>query len=325
MSRIQTHILNKAYLLTLGLPVAAYVIGKTASPLNPVTVNTFTAHFLSIFIEAMPFLLLGTLVSGLVEAFGHPEFLARLIPRTSFTRAITGALLGFVFPVCECGVVPVVRRLMHKGVPMSVCISFLIAAPIMNPVVVWSTYSAFGLGPVFYGRFIVASFTAICIGLLASRDEEATMHTTTHKHTYHSTKKHPNKVMRALSIGADETIEMGFYLIIGCLIASALQTAVPQSTLTGIGGGAVASVIVMQLLAFIMSICSTVDAFVALGFARSFSAGSLIAFLTFGPMIDIKSTMMFLSAFKKRTVVALMILPFILTFAAGVTFNLFMQ
>lgn len=316
---------DRTYLLTLGLPVVAYAIGKTAGPLNPATVNTFAAHFLSIFIEAMPFLLLGTLVSGLVEAFGRPELLARLIPRQSLARAATGALLGFVFPVCECGVVPVVRRLMHKGVPMSVCVSFLLAAPIMNPIVVWSTYSAFGASPVFYGRFIVAWVTAVCIGLLASRDERMMMHATKNKHADHANGKHGNNVMRALSIGADETIEMGFYLIIGCLIASGLQTAVPQSTLTGIGGGAVASVIVMQLLAFVMSICSTVDAFVALGFARSFSAGSLIAFLTFGPMIDIKSTMMFLSAFKKRTVIALLILPFILTFAGGVIFNLFIR
>ena len=132
----------------------------------PVVLQTFTTRFLGIFIEAAPFLLLGTLVSGLIEAFVSRELIARLMPRSAFLATVLGGLLGFAFPVCECGVVPVARRLMHKGLPVSVAVSFLLAAPIMNPIVLASTFAAFGWGPVLIGRFVIGGLVAIGVGLI---------------------------------------------------------------------------------------------------------------------------------------------------------------
>ena len=110
--------------------------------------QTFVTIFLGIFIEAVPFLLAGSVVSGLIEVYLKRETLFRLIPRQPVVAALMGASMGLLFPVCECGVVPVTRRLYQKGLPVSVGIAFLLAAPVINPIVILSTYAAFGWGPI---------------------------------------------------------------------------------------------------------------------------------------------------------------------------------
>ncbi|NJN55809.1 MAG: hypothetical protein HC804_14335, partial [Anaerolineae bacterium] len=107
--------------------------------------QTFTTIFLGIFIEAVPFLLAGSLVSGFIAVFVDRDTITRYVPRRAVPAALTGALMGFAFPVCECGVVPVTRRLYQKGLPLPVGIAFLLSAPVINPVVLASTYVAFGL------------------------------------------------------------------------------------------------------------------------------------------------------------------------------------
>ncbi|MCA2001699.1 MAG: permease, partial [Chloroflexi bacterium] len=126
---------------------------------------------------------------------------------------------------------------------------------------------------------------------------------------------------QALLIAADEFFEMGRYLIIGAMLAAALQTFIPQASLLAIGGGPVLSVLVMLALAVILSICSTVDAFVALGFIGSFSFGSVLSFLVFGPMVDIKSVIMYLQVFRRKPVAYLVAIPFMMSLLAGVLFN----
>ncbi|MFN8412927.1 MAG: permease [Anaerolineales bacterium] len=114
---------------------------------------------------------------------------------------------------------------------------------------------------------------------------------------------------------------MGRYLIVGALLASGLQTFIPQSALLAIGTGPVLSVLVMLGLAVLLSICSTVDAFVALGFIGTFSFGSVLSFLVFGPMVDIKSIIMYSQVFKKRSVAYLVLIPFVMSLLVGVVFN----
>ncbi|HLA43551.1 MAG TPA: permease, partial [Aggregatilineales bacterium] len=128
--------------------------------------SVFATRFLGIFIEAAPFLLLGTLASGLIEAFVNKDDIARIVPKNIILATMMGGMMGFMFPVCECGVVPVTRRLFRKGLPMSVGIAFLLSAPVMNPVVVASTYAAFGATPIFFLRFIVSAIVAISVGLI---------------------------------------------------------------------------------------------------------------------------------------------------------------
>jgi uncharacterized membrane protein YraQ (UPF0718 family) len=293
--------------------------------------NLFATIFLGIFIEALPYLLLGTLISGLVEVFLDRDQMARLISKRAVPAAITGALMGLVFPVCECGVIPLTRRLFHKGLPLPAGIAFLLAAPVLNPIVIFGTAAAFGWGPMLAWRVGLSLVFAVIVGLVFSVEKEpsnvlrgALILAPEHDHSHDKVDLSVgSKIQQALLICADEFFEMGRYLIMGDLLAATLQTFIPQSALLAIGSGPILSVLVMLALAVILSICSTVDAFVALGFVGTFSFGSILSFLTFGPMVDIKSTLMYLQVFRRKSVAYLVLLPFLMSLLAGIAFNYF--
>ncbi len=297
--------------------------------------QTFVTIFLGLFIEAAPFLLAGSIVSGFIAIFVDQGMLDRFLPRRALPAVLSGAALGMVFPVCECGVVPVTRRLYEKGLPMSIGIAFLLAAPVINPVVIVSTYAAFGWGPVLWGRIGVSFAVAAVVGLvfhmarphemLLPAVNEAHAEACDHPHHGHAPGASTplgDRVRLALNTAGDDFIDMGRYLIIGAMLAAGMQTLVPQAALLAVGQGPVTSVLAMQALAFVLSVCSTVDAFLALAFSSAFTTGSILAFLTFGPMVDIKSSLMFLGVFQRRIVVYLIILPLLLTLLVGVFWNL---
>lgn len=288
--------------------------------------NVFATVFLGIFIEAVPYLLLGTLASGLVEVFFDRDQMSRWISHRPVAAAVGGAFMGLVFPVCECGVVPLTRRLFNKGLPLSAGISFLLAAPVLNPIVILSTAAAFGWGGMLLWRVSISLMIAITVGLIFSVEKDPSnilrpVLTLAHDHHHEAPATLAEKIRQALLITADEFFEMGRYLIIGAMLAAALQTFIPQSSLLAIGSGPVFSVLVMLVLAIVLSICSTVDAFVALGFLGSFSFGSVLSFLTFGPMVDIKSIIMYLQVFRRKPVAYLVAIPFMMSLLAGVLFN----
>jgi uncharacterized membrane protein YraQ (UPF0718 family) len=295
--------------------------------------ETFVTIFLGIFIEAVPFLLAGSAVSGFIEVFIDKVALARLIPRRPLPAALAGSLLGFAFPVCECGVVPVTRRLYQKGLPLPVGVAFLLAAPVVNPVVILSTYAAFGWGPILIGRLVFSILIAFVVGLLftLAKPEDVLLPETmeqieNERLNETGPKGHKlslqDKLWESLAIGADDFLDMSRYLIVGSLLAAAMQTLVPQSTLLALGTGPVISVVTLMVLAFVLSICSTVDAFVALSFTNSFTTGSILAFLVFGPMVDIKSSLMFMGVFKRRVVLYLILLPLLFSLLISVFINL---
>ncbi len=295
--------------------------------------QTLVTIFLGIFIEAAPFLLAGSAVSGFIEVFVDKTTLTRLIPKRPLPAALVGSVLGFAFPVCECGVVPVTRRLYQKGLPLPVGVAFLLAAPVVNPVVILSTYAAFGWGPILIGRLIFSVLIAFAVGLLFSfaQPEDVLLPETLEQIHQEQNQivvsEHPQRpigarLWEALAIGADDFLDMGRYLIVGSLLAAGMQTLVPQSTLLALGTGPIISVVVMMILAFVLSICSTVDAFVALSFTSTFTTGSILSFLVFGPMVDIKSSLMFMGVFKRRVVAYLIILPLLFTLVIAIFINL---
>jgi hypothetical protein len=322
-------------LAAIALLALAGLLGSGQDP--AVALSIFSTRFLGIFIEAAPFLLLGTVVSGLLEVFVTREDIVRWIPRNPIAATLAGAFMGFAFPVCECGVVPVTRRLFVKGLPMSVGVAFLLAAPVMNPIVLVSTYIAFGFGPLLIGRFVVTALVAVAVGAvfaLSARPQDVLRPTSfapamggdgggTPGSAPSTRGKLRGNLVQAARVAGDEFFDMGRFLVIGTLLASLMQTFVSQETLLGLGSGPFVSVIVMQALAFILSVCSTVDSFLALAFVGTFSGGSLLAFLTLGPMIDIKSTLMFSGVFKPRTVAYLILLPFLMTLLIGIWTNLY--
>lgn len=297
-------------------------------------IGTFATVFLGIFIEAAAFLMLGSLASGLVEVFLRPNDMARLVPRNPLAAAVVGGLLGLVFPVCECGVVPLARRMVRKGLPMSAAVAFLLAAPVFNPIVIASTLAAFGPSPVFFGRVILSLVIAVATGAVFAANRNPA-----------SLLRMPDPVLmrggpivpgglalvddsatgrlgRVLRVAVDEFFDMGRFLVLGAFLAAMLQTVVPNAVVLAIGSGPVVSVLVLILLAVLLSVCSTVDAFIALAFAGSFTTGSLLGFLVYGPMVDIKSTLLYAGVFKRRAVAYLVLLPLLMTILASLFINL---
>lgn len=313
--------------------------------------QTFVTIFLSLFIEAAPFLIAGSIVSGFIAVYVDQGMVERFIPNQPLLAALAGAGLGFIFPVCECGVVPVTRRLYGKGLPLPVGIAFLLAAPVINPVVIFSTYAAFGWGPVLWGRVVFSMLVAFTVGLIfhLARPREILLpetlsasngrddsddheqcddhdHRHDHEHSHDHVHVHDHSgsrpgVWQALVMAGDDFLDMGRYLIAGAMLAAAMQTVVPQSTLLTVGQGPIISVFVMMALAYILSVCSTVDAFIALAFSNAFTTGSLFGFLVFGPMVDIKSSLLFMGVFRRRTVLYLILLPLALVAVIGVFWN----
>ncbi|MCL4257393.1 MAG: permease [Anaerolineales bacterium] len=296
---------------------------------------TFTTIFLGIFIEAAPFLLLGTLASGLVEVFFKKESIQRIMPRNRFLGALAGGLLGFVFPVCECGVVPLTRRLFRKGMGPAMGVAFLMASPVLNPVVILSTYAAYGWGPVLWLRVALSLAIAVATGLIFAVEEQPARLLRPSSLSLAPIRGASvdvalpmyqgslgTRLRRALGIAGEEFFEMGRYLIIGSMLAAALQAVVPQGTLLALGSGPLLSVLVMMLLAVLLSICSTVDAFVSLAFVGAFTTGSILSFLVLGPMVDIKNILLHLQVFRRRTVLYMVILPVLMVILATVFINL---
>lgn len=292
--------------------------------------SVFATRFLGIFVEAVPFLLLGSITSGLIETFIKSDDIMRFLPRNRLGAAIGGAFLGLVFPVCECGVVPVARRLFTKGSPVSLGVAFLLAAPFMNPIVFASTFIAFGFGPVFIGRIVVTILVAVIVGAVigAFAKPKVVLKPIAlgvghdgHEHCDHDEPATRVKLMGALQIAGDEFFEMGRFLIFGSMLAALMQTLVPQESLLALGTGPVFSVVFMQILAYVLSVCSTVDSFLALAFVNTFTTGAIVSFLSFGPMVDIKSTLMFTGVFRRRIVLYLILLPFVMNLLAGTVIN----
>lgn len=304
----------------------------------------FKTIFISIILEAIPFVLLGVLFSALLQVFVSEQTIRRWTPRNPLLGVLFACSLGILFPLCECGMIPIVRRLMRKGMPVFIAVTFILAGPILNPVVYASTYMAFRSRPeMAYSRMALAFLVATAIGLLVYRfvkrdplrPERSVASTNQHQHQQHQHHQHDHhhhdhdhhdhnhqharhsdsdhtsragiatKLTSTLSHASDEFFEMGKYLIFGAMLTAVIQTVVTRESLVAIGQGELSSNLFMMGFAYILSLCSTSDAFVASSFATTFTAGSLLTFLVFGPMLDLKNTLMLLSVFRIRFIVML--------------------
>ncbi|MFS5390708.1 permease [Streptococcus agalactiae] len=273
----------------------------------PDSVLQWFAIFISIIIEALPFVLLGTILSGIIEVFITPDIVNKFLPKNKFLRVLFGTFVGFVFPSCECGIIPIINRFLEKKVPSYTAVPFLATAPIINPIVLFATYSAFGNSIRFLIlRFVGATIVAIALGVMLAflvddniLKEDAKP---THFHDY-SDKKWYQKIFLALAHAIDEFFDTGRYLVFGTLIASAMQIYLPTRVLTTIGHSPITVILVMMLLAFILSLCSEADAFIGASLLSTFGIAPVMAFLLIGPMIDIKNLMMIVNSFKTRFIV----------------------
>ncbi|QKS46521.1 permease [Paenibacillus cellulosilyticus] len=280
--------------------------------------STFKTMLISIVLETIPFLLLGVAVSSLMHVYIPEAWIRRLIPKNPLLGIVTASLLGILFPVCECGLIPVVRRLMAKGMPLYAGVVFMLSGPVVNPVVYSATYVAFrSRQEMVYARMGLAVAVALAIGLIVYfvvkrnpiRESRESMRVT---FNVLRTPSRTSKFNEAMQHAGSEFFDMGKYLIVGSILAALIQTFVPRSELLAIGQGAYTSHLFMMGFAYILSLCSTSDAFVASSFLGTFSASSLLTFMVFGPMIDMKGTLMLLSVFKAKFVVLIIALVAIL-------------
>jgi len=326
--------------------------------------------FLSLLVEAFPFLLLGVLFSSLLLFFVDERKLIAYLPKHAFWGALAGSMVGFLFPVCECGNVPVARRLLMQGAPSPVAIGFLLAAPTVNPIVLWSTWTAFRDQPeIVVLRLFLSLTIATIVGWVfsAQTDLRPLLQPSVARAMPRLADNQSNQPDQSLSpllqsgtfllgqagttpvrldtmvpslsssnpalpfsprlgLFVENTIqevrELGGVLVLGSAIAAFIQISAPRELVLGLGQGPVTSILAMMLLAALVSICSTVDSFFALSFAATFTSGSLLAFLVFGPMIDLKGIGLMLSIFKTRAVVYLFALAAQLTFLATLFINL---
>ena len=274
--------------------------------------------FISILIEALPFVLLGVIISGIIQIFVTDEMMARVIPKNKIGAVLLASVIGALFPACECGIVPITRRLMAKGVPLYAAIPFMLTGPIINPVVLFSTFVAFGNDwKIVLYRAGVAFIVSLLVGLILSFQFK-TPQTKREVHLRTSPKKMSAKVSEATRHTIDEFFSVGKFLIIGGLIAAGMQTFVKTSTLFSLGQGDVSSNAVMMGLAYVLSLCSSADAFIASSFRSTFTDSAIVSFLVFGPMFDIKNTLMMLSQFKTKFVFTLLAYVFILVLIVSI-------
>ncbi|KWX76861.1 hypothetical protein AMQ84_14415 [Paenibacillus riograndensis] len=296
--------------------------------LNNAFTEAFKTGFIGILLEALPFVLLGALLSSLLRVFVPDEMISRWIPRRPLPAILCGCLLGILFPVCECGMIPLVRRLMHKGMPLYVAIVFILSGPILNPVVYGATLTAFRAHPeLAYARMGLAFIVAAAIGFIVYATVRKTplrLSIARESGEPHEQSTRGGKLAAVFVHTSDEFFEMGKYLIIGCLLTSGIQTFMDQGSLAAIGGKPLGSYLFMMGLSYVLSLCSTSDAFVASTFLHTFPSGSLLAFMVLGPILDFKNSLMLLSLFKTRFALYLFFLIFSAVFTGSVLASLWL-
>ena len=280
---------------------------------------------LSVLIESLPFVMLGVLLSIAVQVWLPAGLIERFMPRRAWARRAVLSLLGMLIPVCECGNVPFARGLLMRGVSPAETLTFLVAAPIVNPIVIITTHAAFGWdGGILIARIVGGWLIANLIGWIYSRHPDPTSLLTgrfldTCEIVTHET---GGRGRRSLAQFVIELRAVMPALVIGSAIAGAVQVIVPRDALLAIGSNPVLSIVAMTALAMTVAICSNVDAFFALSFASTFSPGSIVVFLLVGPLIDVKMLALMRTTFTWRTLGGIVAVVLLAAFAIGIGVNL---
>lgn len=286
--------------------------------------TTLSITFGSIFLEALPFMLFGSLIGGLIEVFVSTDTLARFLPRATLRSIFIAAGAGLVFPVCECAIVPVVRRLFQKGLPLGAGIAFMLGGPIVNPLVAVSTGVAYGYQwSVAIERTVTGYLIAATIGSLielffhkrsALSSEVFSDAGNCHCCHVQLPSAFHRKLVLASQHAANDFLDIGRYLVFGAFVAGLLQTVIARGDMVSIAGSHLASVLGMMFLAVALNLCSEADAFIAASFRTVLPYAAQMAFMVLGPMLDIKLVLMYLRIFRKRLIVVLSTLTFLIVF-----------
>lgn len=293
--------------------------------LPPEIQDGFTLAF-SVLIESIPFIILGIVLSVLVQVWIPQHWLFRILPRNPVARRFVISLLGMFLPVCECGNVPLARGLVARGYSVSDSMTFLLAAPIINPVTIITTHQAFGFDDgILAARLVGAVAIANILGWLFSKHPNPENLLTTRFAAQCRVAPgglEVGKVAKSVDMFVREATVLMPALIIGSLIAGAIQVVVSRDQLVALGSDPLLSVLAMMALAFVISICANVDSFFILPFADTFLPGSLVAFLLLGPIVDIKMLALLRTTYRGSTLLRLTLLVVLFTAVVGTGVNL---
>ncbi|AMV26524.1 putative permease [Gemmata sp. SH-PL17] len=292
----------------------------------------------------MPFVVLGALIAGILEEFLPQEFLTRLLPKSVLPAVMIGAVLGLLFPMCECGIVVVMRRLLRKGLPLSCCIAYMLAGPIINVVVIFSTWVAFRdhkIGPEMVGfrvgmAFVIACATGLIVHLQYKKYGNALLTpltappATPPAETNEPVAEQPRQpfMQRLGNISATalhDFVDIMVFLILGSVLAAFARMYITENEIEVISRDQpFLAIPAMMFLAVMMCLCSEADAFVAASFTKLHLSAKL-AFLVLGPMLDLKLILMFTRVFRLRLIVTIATSVVILTLVLCIGLHLVYQ
>lgn len=281
-------------------------------------------EFLSIFLEGLPFIFLGTLISGFLGTYLPRGAFEKFLPKNRTLAILLSGLLGAVFPVCECAVVPVIRRLVKNGLPVGCALAYMLAAPIFNPITAISTYKAFNDShEIAISRLAMGYIIAVIIALIVSRIAHDLFLKASAKKSEGHEHEHPRNLNTAMNNSLRDFMDVGLYFCIGVVLTAILKTTVIDPTddfWKNLADNSVLGGAGMMILAFVLSLCSTSDAFIAANFAN-FKYGPKLAFMVFGPMMDAKLIFLYSTVFKWKFILFLFVAIFILTGALSILFE----
>ncbi len=322
------------WLLSVSSAAILYLIVKPALGPLSFSFDVFLTVFLGVFLQAMPFLAIGVLLSSAIQVYISPDWIQRKFPKKVIPAQMFAVFAGFCLPVCDCASIPVFKSLVKKGVPMSAAVTFMLVSPVINPVVILSTWYAFsgnvtmiaarcGLG------ILCAVLTGITYllfppkkvfaeGMLTGKAEGWEDYTLLSGDSEHS-----SRFFQLMRHAQNEFFNVGKYLLTGIFVSTLFQQFQPAMVRSGAGISMGASILFMMAMAFVLSLCSSSDAVVARTMAGSFPVGAIMGFLVFGPMMDIKNVAMLLSGFRKTFIARLMATVFVICFIAVFLFAAF--
>lgn len=315
-----------AAVAALTLAVFFAIVGRAAGLGEVDEVETFVLIFSSIVVEALPFILLGALVSAAIAVYVPGRLFERIAQLPVGLQVPGAALGGLAFPVCECGSVPVARRLILRGVHPAAGVAFMLSSPVLNPIVLastWIAYSGRGLSAeMVMGRagfgLLLAALIGLAVGrvgaqaLLRPRPQDVYGHEH-HGHSHDAEVEGAPQREQFLEHLATDFLFMGKFIVLGAALAAVMQTLIPQSVVGGVADSALLAPLALMGLAFMLSLCSEADAFVGVSFT-AFTPGSQLAFLIFGPMLDVKLALLYGATFRRRFALRVLLIgvPFLL-------------
>jgi uncharacterized membrane protein YraQ (UPF0718 family) len=271
-------VLSVVLLLVVGL--RAPISRAVSAP----AVQNWMTVFIAIATQALPFLVLGVLLSAALAVFVPPALFTRVLPERPVLAVPVAGVAGAVLPGCECASVPVAGALVRRGVTPAAALAFLLSAPAINPIVLTATAVAFPGRPVMVVARFVASLLAACaMGWLWQRLGRADWLRPPDRPSFDG----DGKLAAFWGSVRHDVVHAGGFLVVGATAAATLKTVVPAAWLHAVAGTPLLSILALAILAVLLSICSEADAFVAASLSQ-FSLTARLAFLVVGPMIDLK-------------------------------------